>query len=478
MASNVEPAARQLSSVVDNEEQQGRRTRTRIEDRRSEPEPIRQPIRQPILSPEMEDSGSEGGGSTEKPAGKQRSDELEDTPRTSMASEASSATENSQQEGMMAGVGGSGLRGVGGISNGSSGSGAGGATNNGGFSGNLSYLEQARNEGGRNSLVMSSGSGGEARFSASSSSSSSALLGTEVTTGGGRLSANTLMSPENLNPLLPILCPSLLIRRRQSDVSDPSRRSSSSSSSSSSSNSSSNNNMIESVLDPVEDAFDELEALVFEWLHRKYGAGFLDKRCSHYNKYLQIQYMKAQSVAESDFTQFRVLGRGGFGLVYGGMRNSTGQLYAMKTMDRRRVKLKSAMDLCWNERIILGRLNSPFIVCLKYAFVSRAELFLVMDLMLGGDLSFWLKQRRFTEEETAYHAGRIFLALKHMHENNIVYRDLKPENILMDDKGRTRISDLGLACSIKPGGGLRGTCGTVGYMAPEMLVSELSRSDR
>ena len=157
------------------------------------------------------------------------------------------------------------------------------------------------------------------------------------------------------------------------------------------------------------------------------------------------------------------------------MRNSTGQLYAMKTMDRRRVKLKNAMDLCWNERDILGRLNSPFIVCLKYAFVSRAELFLVMDLMLGGDLSFWLKQRRFTEEETAYHAGRIFLALKHMHEHRIVYRDLKPENILMDDSGRTRISDLGLACRISPGGSLRGVCGTVGYMAPEMLVSACVR---
>ena len=79
----------------------------------------------------------------------------------------------------------------------------------------------------------------------------------------------------------------------------------------------------------------------------------------------QVQFLKSHPVNEADFTQFRVLGRGGFGLVYGCMRKTTGHLYAMKTMDRRRVKMKKAGDLCWNERIILGRLNSPFIVCLK-----------------------------------------------------------------------------------------------------------------
>ena len=265
-----------------------------------------------------------------------------------------------------------------------------------------------------------------------------------------------------------------------------------------------------------------------------------------YYKWLQIQCVKAQQVGEEDFTRFRVLGRGGFGLVYGCMRKSTRQLYAIKTMDRRRVKLKRANDLCWNERVILGRLNSPFIVSLKYAFVTKQELFLVMDLMLGGDLGFWLsKKKRFNREETCYHAGRIYLALRHMHKHRIVHRDLKvgilfdvyegvaalrpslsplsvgvkrsfcetgsirwrhymyipldvygnsskmtvsfiylfklrylllpadfaqPENILMDDTGRTKLSDFGLACPITKN--LRGHCGTRGYVAPEMLMRD------
>lgn len=92
-------------------------------------------------------------------------------------------------------------------------------------------------------------------------------------------------------------------------------------------------------------------------------------------------------------------------------------MYAMKAMDRRRVKMKRALDLCWNERIILGQLDSPFIVSLSYSFYNKNELYLVMDLMLGGDMSFWLhKKKKLTQEETTYHAGRIFLALKHMHK--------------------------------------------------------------
>lgn len=270
-----------------------------------------------------------------------------------------------------------------------------------------------------------------------------------VSVKGARLSDSAPQNSLKMSSLLPIIYPDMLMIRPDGNSSATG----------------------ESDFDPARNVFDLLEALVFEWLHRKYGALFIDKRCPLYYKWLQVQYIKAQPVSESEFTQLRILGRGGFGLVYGGMRNSTGQLYAMKTMDRKRVKLKNAMDLCWNERDILGRLNSPFIVCLKYAFVSKAELFLVMDLMLGGDLSFWLKQRRFTEEETVYHAGRIFLGIEHMHKHGIAYRDLKPENILMDESGRTCISDLGLACRISPGGTLRGSCGTTGYMAPEMLVS-------
>jgi beta-adrenergic-receptor kinase len=107
-------------------------------------------------------------------------------------------------------------------------------------------------------------------------------------------------------------------------------------------------------------------------------------------------------------------------------------------------------------------------VCLKYAFTTESDLFLILDLMTGGDLGFHLGNRgRFTPTEAKYFAARTLLGIAHLHEHNIVYRDLKPENILMDENGFTKISDLGLACQIVPN--LTGTCGTRGYWAPDML---------
>ena len=164
-----------------------------------------------------------------------------------------------------------------------------------------------------------------------------------------------------------------------------------------------------------------------------------------------------------------VLGRGGFGLVNACKRCTTGKLYAMKMLNKKRIKMKKAEALCLNERKILADIQSPFVVCLKYAFATPTDLYLILDLMTGGDLGFHLSRKgRFSEKETRYYAARTLLGLASMHEKNIAYRDLKPENILMDEEGYTKISDLGLACKVSRSG-LYGTCGTRGYWAPEML---------
>jgi serine/threonine protein kinase len=106
---------------------------------------------------------------------------------------------------------------------------------------------------------------------------------------------------------------------------------------------------------------------------------------------------------------------------------------------------------------------------MKYAFTTQSEIFMILDLMQGGDLAFHLRRRRkFTEDEARYYVARTVLGVGALHEHQIVYRDLKPENILMDEEGRTKISDMGLAYKM-PKSGISGTCGTRGYWAPEML---------
>lgn len=224
--------------------------------------------------------------------------------------------------------------------------------------------------------------------------------------------------------------------------------------------------------DPVKNCpaslFDELEACVLyslEQMHLK------DFRASVFHKRLvSFLYLQTKRVNEEDFTVLRVLGRGGFGMVNGCIKRTSASLYAMKVMNKKMIKKKHAEKLCLAERKILAMISSPFVVCLKYAFQTPDELFLVLDLRTGGDLSFHLNRARFTENQVRYWAAQILLGLQHLHEKNIVYRDLKPENILLDEKGNCSISDLGLAVEVTPT--LAGRCGTRGYWAPEMLLRD------
>ncbi|XP_021370449.1 beta-adrenergic receptor kinase 2-like isoform X1 [Mizuhopecten yessoensis] len=190
--------------------------------------------------------------------------------------------------------------------------------------------------------------------------------------------------------------------------------------------------------------------------------------CQWKNLELNIQ------LTMNDFSVHRIIGRGGFGEVYGCRKADTGKMYAMKCLDKKRIKMKQGETLALNERIMLslvstGQEGSPFIVCMTYAFQTPEKLCFILDLMNGGDLHYHLSQHGvFSEREVRFYAAEVILGLEHMHNRFVVYRDLKPANILLDENGHVRISDLGLACDFskkKP----HASVGTHGYMAPEVL---------
>ncbi|CDI98405.1 beta adrenergic receptor kinase [Echinococcus multilocularis] len=179
------------------------------------------------------------------------------------------------------------------------------------------------------------------------------------------------------------------------------------------------------------------------------------------------------NLTANDFSVHRIIGRGGFGEVYGCRKTDTGKMYAMKCLDKKRIKMKGGESLALNERAMLSLVSTgegcPFIVCMTYAFQTPEKLCFILDLMNGGDLHYHLTQHNvFSESEVRFYAAEVVLGLEHMHNRFIVYRDLKPANILLDEYGHIRISDLGLACDFsrkRP----HASVGTHGYMAPEVL---------
>lgn len=128
-----------------------------------------------------------------------------------------------------------------------------------------------------------------------------------------------------------------------------------------------------------------------------------------------------------------------------------------------------------NEKTLLEKVHSRFVVSLCYTYETRAALCLVLTIMNGGDLKFHiynLGEPGFEERRAVFYAAELCCGLGDLHRERIVYRDLKPENILLDDRGHIRISDLGLAVQIPEDKTVHGRVGTLGYMAPEVLNNE------
>ncbi|NWV16578.1 KS6B2 kinase, partial [Origma solitaria] len=124
------------------------------------------------------------------------------------------------------------------------------------------------------------------------------------------------------------------------------------------------------------------------------------------------------------------------------------------------------------ERNILEAVKHPFIVDLIYAFQTGGKLYLILECLSGGELFMQLEREGIFLEDTAcFYLGEITLALGHLHSHGIIYRDLKPENIMLNSQGHIKLTDFGLCKeSIHDGAVTHTFCGTIEYMAPEILV--------
>lgn len=121
------------------------------------------------------------------------------------------------------------------------------------------------------------------------------------------------------------------------------------------------------------------------------------------------------------------------------------------------------------ERRMLEHLNHPFLCNLRYSFQDIEYLYLVVDLMNGGDIRFHIQRKAFTEECVRFWMAELACALRYIHGQGIVHRDLKPDNVLLDSDGHVHLADFNVASDFKPGKPLTSKSGTLAYLAPEVF---------
>ena len=144
----------------------------------------------------------------------------------------------------------------------------------------------------------------------------------------------------------------------------------------------------------------------------------------------------------------------------------------MKELNKAKIIDKKSDRSVKSERDLLAKLNHPFIINMHYSFQDSDNLYLVMDLLTGGDLRYHIcKKRYFTEDQTKFFISCILLGLEYCHYYHIIHRDIKPENLVLDSKGYVHITDFGIA-KIQQPNNHKETSGTPGYMSPEVLCGQ------
>ena len=178
-----------------------------------------------------------------------------------------------------------------------------------------------------------------------------------------------------------------------------------------------------------------------------------------------------QMTKSQDYSIVGSIGKGSFGSVMMVKKTGTEQVFAMKVIDKEYMLKKEQVKHTVQERRIMSAVSFPFLVRLESHFQTRHSLYLVMELVKGGELFTHLRSvDRFEESKARFYMREIVVTLEYLHSLGVVYRDLKPENILLDESGHVKITDFGFSTRTSPSMPRWTLCGTPEYLAPEVIL--------
>jgi calcium/calmodulin-dependent protein kinase I len=171
------------------------------------------------------------------------------------------------------------------------------------------------------------------------------------------------------------------------------------------------------------------------------------------------------------------LGTGSFAIVKRAVRKSDSKEFAVKVVKKAKLT-QEELAVVHEEVEIMHRINHPHCVRLFEIFETSKRLYMVMELLTGGELfDRIVKKGSFSEKEASEVVRNVTDALKYLHGIGIVHRDLKPENLLFltpEADSPIKITDFGLAkYRANNSVDMHTACGTPGYVAPEVLRGEM-----
>jgi len=174
-----------------------------------------------------------------------------------------------------------------------------------------------------------------------------------------------------------------------------------------------------------------------------------------------------------DMQKVRILGVGTFGKVWLVNHKRSNKPFALKMLEKNEIIGHHQVEGVIREKNIMSSLDHPFVVNLISTFQDQSSLFMLIELVQGGELFSVIHTETrdgIPNINARFYAACILESLSHLHHRHISYRDLKPENILIDSKGYGVLVDLGFAKIVMDK--TYTLCGTPEYLAPEIILSK------
>ncbi|CAK56765.1 unnamed protein product (macronuclear) [Paramecium tetraurelia] len=187
-----------------------------------------------------------------------------------------------------------------------------------------------------------------------------------------------------------------------------------------------------------------------------------------------LQDSEGGKISLKEFLSQGVIGRGQFGKVLKVKMKLNQKEYAMKAIKKQDIINYGLVENTMLEKKVLEYSNNPFVIRLQYSFQTENKLYLVMDLVNGGQLLKIINKqpyKRFSLHQAQFCTAEVVLGLEYLHDKlKVIYRDLKPENVLVTDDGHLKLTDFGLSKQYESDSMKFFTiAGTPEYLAPEII---------